>query len=145
MDALQQKLKNARRLANWLDSSIRIPFTKRTFGFDAIIGLVPLLGDVLPVLYLAYHLRLAWELQAPASLYWMLSLNVALDVLLGLTPVVGDVLDAAFKSNQKNLDLLEGYFKEISALPPSQQWQARPKSSPRTVVVDVEAKPSSPH
>lgn len=98
-------------LAWWLDSSIRLPGGWR-IGADAILGLVPFLGDALGVLLSAYIVLQAARLHAPWSVLLRMMLNVAVEGLTGLVPLAGDVFDAAWKANLRNVKLLEAYLDD---------------------------------
>lgn len=97
-------------LAWLLDSSIPIPGTRLTIGIDAIIGLVPFLGDMVGVVLSSYILSEAARLGAPRTLLWRMAFNVGVEGLVGIIPLAGDVFDAAWKANQKNVRLLEGWL-----------------------------------
>ncbi|MDY7105305.1 MAG: DUF4112 domain-containing protein [Actinomycetota bacterium] len=96
-----------RAWAHMLDSSIRIPGTGRSFGIDAVLGVLPGLGDaaglVLAAVIIADGIRLGAK---PATILRML-LNAGVDTTLGSVPLIGTLFDAAYKSNQRNVRLLE--------------------------------------
>lgn len=100
-----------RRLAWLLDSSIRVPGTNYTFGVDALVGLFPVLGDVLGALVSGYIVVEAARLGAPRSLLARMALNIAIEALVGAVPVAGDLFDAAWKANLRNVDLLDAWLK----------------------------------
>ncbi len=110
-DETREKLK---ALAWWLDSSIRLPGGFR-IGADAIVGLVPFLGDVLGLLLSGYIVLQAARLRAPWSVLAHMLLNVAIEGVIGLVPLAGDVFDAAWKANLRNISLLEGYLDHPAA------------------------------
>lgn len=89
-----------------LDNSIRVPGTRFRFGADALIGLVPGLGDAAGSLMSAYIVVQAARLGAPASSLVRMLLNVGIEALVGAIPFAGDLFDAVFKANLRNLDLL---------------------------------------
>lgn len=99
-----------RFLAWLLDSSIPIPGTRLTIGLDAVIGLVPLLGDLIGVALSGFIVAEASRLGAPRALLLRMSFNVAVDGVVGVVPFAGDVFDAAWKANQKNVRLLEAWL-----------------------------------
>lgn len=110
-DKTREKLK---ALAWWLDNSIRLPGGFR-IGIDAIVGLVPFLGDVLGVLLSGYIVLQAARLHAPLSVLARMLLNVAIEGVIGVVPLAGDVFDAAWKANLRNVSLLEGYLDNPAA------------------------------
>lgn len=101
-----------KQLAWLLDSSIPVPGTRFTIGLEALIGLFPFLGDLVGVLLSSYILGEAARLGAPKSVLWRMGFNVGLEGVVGIVPVAGDVFDAAFKANQRNVRLLEGWLED---------------------------------
>lgn len=102
-----------RRLAHlaWLlDNSIPLPGFKFRIGLDAILGLIPGIGDVLGVLLSTYIVREAARLGAPPSLLTRMAFNVVVEGVVGLVPFLGDLFDAAWKANQRNFALLEAHL-----------------------------------
>lgn len=97
-------------LAWLLDSSIPLPGTRFTVGIDALIGLFPVLGDLIGVLLSSYILGEAARLGAPRSLLLRMALNVGVEGIVGMIPFAGDVFDAAWKANQRNVRLLDGWL-----------------------------------
>lgn len=108
---VQRTRARLRALAWWLDNSIRLPGGFR-IGADAILGLVPFLGDVLGMLLSGYIMLQAVRLRAPSSVLAHMALNIALEVLIGVVPLAGDLFDAAWKANLRNLGLLERYLDQ---------------------------------
>ena len=98
-------LERARTLAKWLDSQFDVAGVK--FGFDAIIGLIPGVGDTVTSLIALYPLWVAKRHGFGKALQARMAFNVLIDWLPGLVPVVGDVIDVFYKANLKNLKLLE--------------------------------------
>ena len=100
-------LARARTLARLLDSAARVPGTNIRFGADAIIGLVPGLGDIGGAALAGYLVILAQRLGVPRAVVLRMLANVAVDTLAGSVPVIGDLFDVAYKSNLRNVALLE--------------------------------------
>lgn len=96
-----------RRWAVLLDSVFRVPGTRIRFGLDAIIGLVPGIGDLSAPVFAAVILATGFRMRLPAVVQARMVLNAALDMLIGLVPILGDVADIAWKANLRNLALLE--------------------------------------
>lgn len=105
----------ARALARALDSAVRIPGTNMRFGLDAVIGLVPGLGDVAGAAMGSYIVLLGSRLGAPKPVLARMVLNVALDTLVGIVPVAGDLFDVAWKANMRNMALLDRYIERPAA------------------------------
>jgi hypothetical protein len=134
-------LKVARFLAWLLDNSIKIPFTKKKIGLDGLIGLVPALGDAIPILMTAYTMGLGLYYKAPLSVVARMGMNGVVDSFLGAIPipVLGDLLDFAFKSHKMNLDMLEKHLQEQHLLNPEDlvdEWLHPPSEA----VIEVHAK-----
>lgn len=98
------------RLAWLLDSSIPLPGLKFRIGLDAIIGLIPGIGDVIGVVLSSYIVREAARAGLPKAVLARMVFNVAVEGVVGMIPVVGDVFDAAWKANQRNAGLLNAYL-----------------------------------
>jgi hypothetical protein len=106
------ELERLRALARFLDTAIPLPGTRFRFGFDAVIGLVPFIGDALSALFSVYIISQAARLGAPRSTLTRMIANVGVDTLIGEIPLLGDIFDAGFKSNIKNLALLERHLQQ---------------------------------
>lgn len=100
-----------RQLAWLLDSSIPIPGTSFTIGVDALLGLFPVLGDLLGVLISGYIVKEAARLGAPRSLLLRMATNIGVEGVVGVVPLAGDVFDAAWKANQRNVRLLDAWLE----------------------------------
>ena len=85
-------LAQARTLARLLDSAARVPGTEIRFGADAILGLVPGLGDVAGAALAGYLVILAQRLGAPRAVVLRMLGNVAFDTLVGTVPLAGDLV-----------------------------------------------------
>lgn len=103
----RRELKRLRRLARLLDEAIGIPGTKFRVGLDSLVGLVPLAGDGLTAVASGYIIHQARKLGVRKRTLAKMYRNVVLDVLIGIVPLVGDLFDVGFKSNTRNLGLLE--------------------------------------
>lgn len=79
------------------------------FGLDPIIGLFPVLGDILPLGLSVYILWIAKQMKVPQDKLNEMLRNILIDFVLGLIPVVGDASDFIFKANSKNLKILKTY------------------------------------
>ncbi len=103
-------LQNIARVVKLMESSIRIPFLNRTIGLEPIIGMVPVLGDVIGFGISAWIMIALVRNNGSGKVIAKMSLNVIIDILLTFIPVLGNVLDFFFKTNQRNLVLaLEHY------------------------------------
>lgn len=102
----ERTLRRLDTLGYVLDNSIPVPGTGRRFGLDAVIGLVPGVGDATGALLSAYIVVQAARLGAPASSLVRMLLNVGVEALAGAIPFAGDLFDAWFKANARNVALL---------------------------------------
>jgi hypothetical protein len=100
------------RLAWLLDDSIAIPGIRFRIGLDALLGLIPGIGDALGVLVSSYILREAAQLGVPKTVLIKMAFNVAIEGVIGMIPFAGDLFDAAWKANQRNVRLLNAYLDD---------------------------------
>lgn len=100
------------RLADLLDSRYRIPLVGWRFGWDAILGLIPGVGDVAVAIPSAYLIYRAHQLGLPRRVLAGMAGNVALDTIVGSVPVLGSIFDVAFKANRRNFALMRRYLSE---------------------------------
>ncbi|MGB2713392.1 MAG: DUF4112 domain-containing protein [Vicinamibacterales bacterium] len=107
-----------RRYAVLLDSQFRVPGTNIRFGLDAIIGLIPGLGDISTPIFAALLLVQGVRMRLPLVVQARMVLNAAIDMALGFVPLLGDLADIGFKANLRNLALLERHASR--GVPPSQ-------------------------
>lgn len=101
------RLDRLRRLARLMDSSFEVPGLGLKLGLDPIVGLVPVLGDILTTAVSIYIVQQAQALGVRRSTLAKMIANVALDFLVGEIPALGDVFDLVFKANNRNLKLIE--------------------------------------
>lgn len=93
-----------------LERSFVIPGIKVPVGLDALVGLIPVLGDIITTALGAY---LVWEARNLGMSKWHLTRmagNVGFDALLGVVPVVGDAADFMFRSNTRNLRIVKKHL-----------------------------------
>ena len=112
-DDVASRIRRVRVLAKLLDNSISIPGTRFKFGFDAIIGLIPGVGDVLGAILSGYIVLEAARAEVPPFTLARMLVNVGIDTLLGSIPAAGDLFDAVWKSNLMNVALLEQHLSLI--------------------------------
>ena len=103
-------LLRAQKLANLTDSKIRVPILGIRLGLDFLIGLIPIVGDIIMVLVSLSIVAMAKSMQVPRLLRLAMLKNIAIDFLLGLIPFVGDLVDLFYKSNQKNVRIMEKWW-----------------------------------
>ena len=110
-DDPESRTRRVRVLSKLLDSSIPIPGTGWKIGFDPIVGLIPGIGDLIGALLSGYIVLEAARAEVPTLTLARMILNIGIDTLLGAVPALGDVFDAAWKSNTRNVALLEGHLQ----------------------------------
>lgn len=110
-----RQIERLRALTRVLDSAIQIPGTRYRIGLDALIGIVPGIGDVVGAMFSAFIVFQSARMGvSTATLVRMLG-NVALDTIVGEVPLLGDLFDAGWKANTRNLALLEGHLEQPTA------------------------------
>ncbi len=103
-------LLEAQKLANLTDSKIRIPFFGIRIGLDFLVGLIPVVGDIIMVAVSISIVAMAKSMKVPKALRIAMLKNIGVDFLLGLIPFVGDIVDIFYKSNQKNVRIMEKWW-----------------------------------
>ncbi len=93
-----------------LERSFRIPGINYPVGLDAIVGLVPVLGDLVTTVMGAYLVWEARNLGMPKWKLWRMAGNVAFDTAIGAVPVIGDAADLLFRSNTRNLKIVKKHL-----------------------------------
>ncbi len=94
------------QLAWLLDNSITIPFIGYRIGLEAIIGLIPVVGDAAGVLLSSYIVTQAMRLGVSRVVLARMIGNIVLEGVIGVIPLIGDLFDATFKANIRNVRLL---------------------------------------
>jgi hypothetical protein len=105
-----EHLRTLRAMTRLLDNAITVPGTRFRFGFDALIGLVPGVGDAMGAVFSSFIVYQAARLGASNATLARMVGNVALDTVVGQVPLLGDLFDAGWKSNTRNLALLEAHL-----------------------------------
>jgi len=117
------RARRLRALAQFLDTAISIPGTSWKFGFDAIVGLIPVVGDLIGGVLSGYIILEAARAEVPTLTLARMLVNVGIDTLVGSVPALGDLFDAAWKANIKNVALLERHIA-VSAVPAREPQRA---------------------
>jgi len=102
--------RRVRLLARALDSAVRIPGTKITFGLDSIVGLVPGAGDLASALMSGYIVLASARMGVPPSVVARMILNLGVDTVVGSVPLIGDLFDVGFRANIRNAALLDSHL-----------------------------------
>jgi hypothetical protein len=112
---LNATLDRIEAIARLMDGAFVLPGTNVRIGLDAVLGLVPMIGDVAGQLVSVYFVTQARRLGAPRALIARMIVNVMVDTVLGSVPIVGDVFDALFRANEMNLALLRQHLETLDA------------------------------
>jgi Domain of unknown function (DUF4112) len=105
------ELERLRTLSRLLDSAFVIPGTRYRVGLDAIVGLVPGIGDAISAILSFYIIFQAARMGVPKATLARMMGNVGLDTIVGEIPLLGDLFDAGFKSNLRNVSLIERHVQ----------------------------------
>jgi hypothetical protein len=106
-----RELAEVEAIAWLLDNSIPVPGTGRRFGVDAIIGLVPVVGDVVCAGMGLFVVWRASRMGLPRIVVTRMLVVSALDFVIGSIPIAGDAFDLWFKANTRNLALLRRHLE----------------------------------
>jgi hypothetical protein len=109
----KERLARLDALASFMDSAVVIPGTNIRFGADALIGLIPGIGDAVSAGISCLIILEARRMGAPHHVVARMIGNVAIDGLVGVIPVAGDIFDVAFRANLRNMRLLRKHFERI--------------------------------
>lgn len=110
--AALKDLRDVERIAKLMDSQFRIPGTGFRFGLDGLIGLIPGVGDLSTFAVSAYMLTIMAKNGASGFVLARMIVNVLLDAAIGSIPLLGDLFDMVFKSNLRNLRLMQQHYRE---------------------------------
>ncbi|MFN2428164.1 MAG: DUF4112 domain-containing protein [Candidatus Binatia bacterium] len=101
----------AERFVRFMDDGFVVPGTRFRVGFDALIGLIPGVGDLVTNATSLSLVWLAYQRELPRAVIGRMLVNLGVDALIGAVPLLGDLFDVVFKANRRNLNLLERYDK----------------------------------
>lgn len=107
------KLAHLRNLSSTLDSKFEGPFGIK-FGLDALIGLIPVVGDFVTSALSLYIIAQAASLGAGPSTLIRMAINILVENLFDMLPFLGNIFDFYWKANNKNLRLLESHLANPS-------------------------------
>lgn len=121
------------KFSRFTDSSIGLPFTRFKIGVEAVIGLVPGVGDLVGLAMSGYVLLEAQRAGASSDVKRRMLRNIGIDFVGGLIPVVGDAFDAVYKANTRNTQLLKNFLNTQLAVEPP------PSSFPWKILLGLSA------
>ncbi len=106
-ETVQPALNRLEALADLMDARFQIPGLPFRFGLDAIIGLIPVLGDTVNLTVSGYIVAEAVRLGARKRDLVRMLFNIFIDWLIGLVPIIGDIFDVTWKGNLRNIKILK--------------------------------------
>ena len=101
-------------VANLLDAAFVLPGTNRKFGIDAVIGLVPGIGDIITTALSTYIIWEARNLGLSRLAIGRMLTNLAIHASIGAIPVIGDIFDAFFQVNKRNMRIVRSQLLRAS-------------------------------
>lgn len=105
--AIRQRVEMMERL---LEGAFTIPGTQKKAGLDAVIGLIPGIGDAISAALGAYLLWEARNLGMSKWQLWRMAGNLGVDTAIGAVPLVGDLFDLVYRSNSRNLRIIRAHL-----------------------------------
>src|SRR5690242_3881640 len=111
-EAIEAAMARVAMVARFMDALFVIPGTRIRLGFDAILGLVPVAGDLLAQAISTYIIWEAHQLGVGKLTLMRMFANTLIDTVIGSVPIVGDAFDVAFRANMKNLRLLQRHLEK---------------------------------
>jgi hypothetical protein len=106
----EQRLARLEAIAKLLDVAFIVPGTKIRYGVDGLIGLIPVVGDIITTAISLWLVREARALGAPWHITARMLANVALDGAVGMVPLAGDAFDVMFRANVRNVRMLKRWL-----------------------------------
>lgn len=108
----EQRLARLEAIARLLDVAFVLPGTNIRYGIDGLIGLIPVVGDIITTAISLWLVREARALGAPWHITARMLGNVAVDGVVGLVPLAGDAFDVMFRANVRNVRLLRRWLEK---------------------------------
>ena len=103
----EEKLLRLKLLSERLDELIKIPGTNQKIGIDAIIGVIPILGDFIGAVFSTYIMYSGIKMGVSSKVLTKMAANIAIEFIIGWIPIIGDVFDILWKANKRNVELIE--------------------------------------
>ena len=108
-----EAIRRMEMMAKLLDNAFVIPGTNKRVGIDAIIGLVPGLGDIATTILSSYVIWEARNLGVSRIAIGRMLTNLAIHASVGAIPILGDVFDAFFRVNQRNMRIVRSQLDKL--------------------------------
>ncbi|WP_336987461.1 DUF4112 domain-containing protein [Altererythrobacter aquiaggeris] len=107
---IQSVRKRIETMERLLERSFHVPGTKIPVGLDSLVGLVPVVGDIVTAVMGMYLVWEAKNIGLPKWKLWRMAGNVGVDSLLGAVPLAGDAFDFLYRSNSRNLRIVRKHL-----------------------------------
>lgn len=114
---VQAAMARLEALATLMDNSFNLPGTNIRMGFDALLGLIPIIGDLISQAISSYLIWEAKRLGVSKFTLWRMIGNSAVDTVVGFIPFLGDAFDVTFRSNARNVALLKAHLAKKGYTP----------------------------
>ena len=108
----EEKLLRLKLLSERLDELTKIPGTNQKIGIDAIIGVIPILGDFIGVVFSTYIMYSGIKMGVSSKVVTKMAANIAIEFIIGSIPIIGDIFDVLWKANKRNVELIENATAE---------------------------------
>jgi len=108
----EEKLLRLKLLSERLDELTKIPGTNQKVGIDAIIGVIPILGDFIGAVFSTYIMYSGIKMGVSSKVVTKMAANIAIEFMIGWIPVIGDIFDVLWKANKRNVELIENATAE---------------------------------
>ncbi len=115
-------VEHLRRIARLWDDLVPLPLIGRRIGLDSIVGLIPGVGDLAGGAMGLYGMLVAARLRVSPLVLLRMLLNIAIDTVIGVVPLLGDLFDLGWKSNTRNLALVEDWMNDPAGVRRSSAW-----------------------
>jgi len=112
----RNRLRRLDRLSRLLDIALVIPGTRVRFGVDAVLGLVPVVGNWAGVALSSIIIVEAVRIGVPRPLIARMIANIAVEGLAGTVPIAGDVFDVFWRANRRNMALLMDHLRDAGRI-----------------------------
>jgi hypothetical protein len=101
------------QIARLMDNAVTIPGTNQKVGLDALIGLIPVVGDLATAVIGIVVLKEAQRLGMSKWQQTRMAANYLLDFLVGAVPIIGDLLDVTFRAHARNVDMIRRHLATL--------------------------------
>ena len=108
-----EALERLDKLSRLFDIAFVLPGTNVRFGVEAVMRLVPGIGDAAASALSCWLLYEAHRLKVPSHVFARMALNVAIEGAVGVVRFLGDLFDVGFRANRRNVKILRDYFDQI--------------------------------